>query len=159
MKIGFGGGCHWCTEGVFQSIKGVTHVDQGWIQSDGTDDWFSEAVIVTFDHNEISQETLIEIHLLTHSSQADHSMRSKYRSAIYFFDEAQEEEIKNALLALQEQAKGKYITKVIPMVRFRRNKERFLNYYQKNPKAPFCQTYISPKLEKLRRTHKGLIAD
>ena len=105
MKIGFGGGCHWCTEGVFQSIRGVTHVNQGWIQSNGTDDWFSEAVIVTFDPDEISQETLIEIHLLTHSSQTDHSMRSKYRSAIYFFDGAQEEEIKNALLGLQEQSR------------------------------------------------------
>jgi peptide methionine sulfoxide reductase MsrA len=28
-KIGLGGGCHWCTEGVFESLIGVTKVNQG----------------------------------------------------------------------------------------------------------------------------------
>ncbi|MCG8307665.1 MAG: peptide-methionine (S)-S-oxide reductase [Cytophagales bacterium] len=35
--ISFGGGCHWCTEGIFQSLKGVRHADQEWIGSDGRD--------------------------------------------------------------------------------------------------------------------------
>tara|TARA_B100000795_G_scaffold173674_1_gene130984 strand:- start:4871 stop:5212 length:342 start_codon:yes stop_codon:yes gene_type:complete len=34
IKIGLGGGCHWCTEAVFMSLKGVRSVRQGWIASD-----------------------------------------------------------------------------------------------------------------------------
>jgi peptide-methionine (S)-S-oxide reductase len=45
-KIGFGGSCHWCTEAIFLSLKGVTAVKQGWIASDGQNSTFSEAVIV-----------------------------------------------------------------------------------------------------------------
>ncbi|WP_317040044.1 peptide-methionine (S)-S-oxide reductase [Flavobacterium tructae] len=84
--IGFGGGCHWCTEAVFDFFKGVTNVQQGWIKSEAPDDTFSEAVLVDFDSRIIPLEVLIEAHLITHSSTSNHSMREKYRSAIYFFD-------------------------------------------------------------------------
>ena len=92
-KIGFGGGCHWCTEGVFQSLIGVNHVDQGWISSEVPNDNYSEGVIVNFDPQVISLHVLVEIHLLTHSSTSNHSMRDKYRSAVYTYDQSQAENI------------------------------------------------------------------
>jgi len=88
-KIGFGGGCHWCTEAVFQALNGVQKVEQGFIRSDPPQDSFSEAVIVTFDSKILSLETLIEVHLRTHASTSSHKMRGKYRSAIYIFDNQQ----------------------------------------------------------------------
>ena len=42
QKIAFGGGCHWCTEAVFQSLIGVQNVAQGWVQSTDENDSFSE---------------------------------------------------------------------------------------------------------------------
>ena len=48
-KVGFGGGCHWCTEGVFQALRGVTQVDQGFLQSVAPADTWAEGVIVTFE--------------------------------------------------------------------------------------------------------------
>ena len=47
-NIGFGGSCHWRTEAIFLSIKGVTKVDQGWIASEGDASSFSEAIVVYF---------------------------------------------------------------------------------------------------------------
>ena len=59
-RIGFGGGCHWCTEAVFQSLRGISKVEQGWIRSTPPHEKFSEAVIVTYDPKVMSLETLIE---------------------------------------------------------------------------------------------------
>ena len=53
-KIGLGGGCHWCTEAVFQSLKGVHLVEQGYIASEGIAASFSEAVIVHYNPDTVS---------------------------------------------------------------------------------------------------------
>ena len=32
-QLGFGGGCHWCTEVIFDHLVGDSNVQQGWIKS------------------------------------------------------------------------------------------------------------------------------
>tara|TARA_B100000809_G_scaffold9202_1_gene8754 strand:- start:4671 stop:4961 length:291 start_codon:yes stop_codon:yes gene_type:complete len=88
-KISLDGGCHWCTEGVFESLIGIILVNQGWIASIDNNAELSEAIEVYFDQSKVSLQTLIEIHLYTHASTANHSMRKKYRSAIYTYDDDQ----------------------------------------------------------------------
>lgn len=148
--IGFGGGCHWCTEAVFQSLVGVSEVQQGWIASEGESSDFSEAVKVKFDPNIIPLRTLIEIHLLTHASSAEHSMRDKYRSAVYFADTGDEELVRKAFAEAKKILDSETITKTLPLIAFKLNKNEFLNYYQIRPDAPFCENYILPKLALLR---------
>ena len=67
-KIVFGGGCHRCTEAVFQALRGVKDVAQGFVSSTPPDNAWSEAVIVTLDPSLIDGATLIEIHLRTRFS-------------------------------------------------------------------------------------------
>jgi peptide-methionine (S)-S-oxide reductase len=101
QKIGFGGSCHWCTEAVFRSLDGVLEVEQGWITSDAEHATPSEAVIVSFQENAISLQTQIAIHLHTHSCTAEHSLRGKYRSAVYTFNQEQATEAQTAVNDLQ----------------------------------------------------------
>ena len=150
-RIAFGGGCHWCTEAVFQSLKGVTKVEQGFVASVAVNSRFSEAVIVHFQAEVITLKTLIEIHLLTHKSTSNHAMREKYRSAIYTFSSFQEKEASLLLDGFQEQFDNKIITQVIPFSEFKASNEQFKNYYLKNPEKPFCEKFINPKLELLKR--------
>ncbi len=148
-RIGLGGGCHWCTEAVFLSLKGVKSVKQGWISSTGPHTEFSEAVLVEFNQDEISLNDLIEIHLNTHSSTSDHSMRQKYRSAVYVLSEEDSVKVSNVLVDLQTSFEKPLITKVLPFKAFKINEEDYQDYYYKNPEKPFCQTYIKPKLEEV----------
>lgn len=155
-KIGLGGGCHWCTEGIFQSLVGVIKVDQGWISFDESKATYSEGIIVYYDTNTISLATLIEIHLLTHSSSSNHPLRHKYRSAIYYFNKKQQIE-SQFILSEGNKTGNQCITTILPMAMFKLNKQHYLNYYTKNPEAPFCQRYITPKLQKLLISHKNNI--
>jgi len=158
-KIGLGGGCHWCTEGVFESLIGVNAVNQGWITSNGNDSEFSEAIEVYFDSTIISLQSVIEIHLHTHASTANHSMRKKYRSAIYTYNDKQYKEACETLARLQSDFDKSIITQVLPFNSFKTNKDEFLNYLYKSPNKPFCQTYIHPKLKLLLTRFKRHVND
>tara|TARA_R110000764_G_scaffold33389_2_gene74913 strand:+ start:3292 stop:3801 length:510 start_codon:yes stop_codon:yes gene_type:complete len=148
-KIAFGGGCHWCTEAVYKSLKGIISVEQGFVASDGEESSFSEAVIVSYEPSDISLEDLILIHLYTHKSTSDHSMRNKYRSAIYTFGPLDVERSTLALQKFQENFKKPLVTKVLPFREFKVSDKAFQNYYYENPYKPFCKTHIAPKIKLL----------
>lgn len=147
QKIAFGGGCHWCTEAVFQSLVGVSEVEQGYVASMGDNNTFSEAVIVHFNAEKIALETLVEIHLYTHKSNSNHSMRTKYRSAVYLFTEAQKQQATTIIKAFQIAFDNKLITQVLSFETFKASREQIQNYYYNNPKKPFCERFINPKLQ------------
>lgn len=158
QKIAFGGGCHWCTEAIFQSLKGVRKVEQGWISSTlSSATTPSEAVIVHFDTSLICLETLTEIHLFTHNATSNHNFRKKYRSAVYTFSDKQEEEVQNILDEKQKLFDKTLVTKVYPFGEFRLNVEEYLNYYKSNPQKPFCKVRIEPKLRVVLEKYKRYV--
>ena len=150
-KVGFGGGCHWCTEGVFQALRGVTQVEQGFLQSAAPADTWAEGVIVTFEPSAIGLETLSEVHLRTHSATRARSPQNKYRSAIYIFEEGQRAEAEEAIRGFAEEAGKPVHTLVLPFAGFKPSDERYQNYYRTDPNRPFCRRYIDPKLDFIRK--------
>lgn len=156
-KIALGGGCHWCTEAVFQSLMGVHKVEQGFVASLGSDASFSEAVIVHYNPDKMPLKALLEIHLKTHKSTSNHSMRKKYRSAIYTFSEQQAEASSQILRALQSSFNSPLITRVLPFGSFEPSREQIRNYYYKNPEKPFCENFITPKLRLLLEKYSVLV--
>ncbi|MDD9908223.1 MAG: peptide-methionine (S)-S-oxide reductase [Ahrensia sp.] len=150
QRIGLGGGCHWCTEAVFQSLKGVERVEQGFIRSLPPHESWSEAVIVHFDSGLIGLRSLIDIHLRTHASTSNHSMRGKYRSAVYAFDDEQFEPAQELLTHLASGFDEPLVTNALLFKGFKPSDERFHNYYETDPQRPFCRAYIDPKLKLLR---------
>ncbi|MCQ8184736.1 peptide-methionine (S)-S-oxide reductase [Parvularcula maris] len=156
-ELGLGGGCHWCTEAVFQSLRGVSDVRQGFLWSDPPDDAPSEGVLLQVDREIIPLAALLEIHLRTHASGSDHSMREKYRSAVYVTNEEMAGEVTAVLGGVASSLGFEPVTKVLPLRGFQLNEKRFLNYRRSRPDAPFCRTYIDPKLALLRREYTEYI--
>ena len=151
-KIGLGGGCHWCTEAVFQAVDGVEKVEQGYISSEGDAEIFSEAVIVHYHPENISSKQLLEVHLKTHNSTSNHSFRKKYRSAVYYWNPEDAPVLKRILMELQQDFRIELVTQVLAFKKFQASRKSIQDYYRKNPDAPFCKRYIEPKL-KLLESH------
>lgn len=149
IKLGFGGSCHWCTEGIFSSVRGVSHVQQGWIGAQSPDEQLSEAILLEFNPEIVDLNTLIALHLHSHSSTRYHSMRDKYRSAVYVFDPEQESAARLAISSLAQDFDESIITQVLYYDRFVLNREELLEYYYSDPERPFCKNYIRPKLKAL----------
>jgi peptide-methionine (S)-S-oxide reductase len=136
---------------VFQALRGVAQVDQGFVQSDAPADTWAEGVIVTFDPSVIEMATLSEVHLRTHSATRVRSPRSKYRSAIYIFEDSQRHEAESALARFADESGEAVHTLVLPHRSFKASDKRYQNYYRTDPSRPFCRRYIDPKLDYIRR--------
>ena len=105
LKIAtFGGGCFWCTEAVFQEVKGVENVVSGYSGGNvpGKPTYrevcsgltgHAEVVQVTFDANVISYEEILVIFMTTHDpttiNRQGADRGTQYRSVIYYNDETQ----------------------------------------------------------------------
>ncbi|GGD21295.1 hypothetical protein GCM10011368_24050 [Hyunsoonleella pacifica] len=122
-------------------------VEQGFVASSHNNSEFSEAVIVHYNEAKIPLSVLIEIHLHTHKSTSNHSMRAKYRSAVYTFSEEQKRVVASQLELLQFQFENKLITQILSFESFKASREQIQNYYYSNPEKPFCESFINPKLQ------------
>lgn len=132
---------------------GVEKVDQGYISVNDALEQFYEGILLYFNPEIISLRKLIEIHLQTHHSTSNHSMRSKYLSAVYTFDNIQHKQITFLLAQLQNNYKDAIITKAYSFGAFKESRSEIRNYYKTDPQRPFCKVYIEPKLEFLKREH------
>ena len=157
-RIGLGGGCHWCTEGVFVSLPGVSRVEQGWIAASPPHADPSEAVIVHYDPAVITLEALLDVHLRTHSAFSGHSFRGKYRSAVYYFGEAERLRSARWLDELRRACEQTPITLVLPFGEFTASPPEYQDYYRTDPERPFCRRYITPKVARLRADRPDLFS-
>ncbi|OAV44105.1 peptide-methionine (S)-S-oxide reductase [Lewinella sp. 4G2] len=148
-RIALGGGCHWCTEGVFISLRGVEKVEQGWVTSEPPADAWSEAVIVHYDPTVVTIATLIAVHLATHAATKAHALRHRYRSAIYYFNPADRAPLEQELARAAASFDEPVLTAVLPFVAFKPSLPEHQDYFRSDPEKPFCQRFIWPKLRGL----------
>ncbi len=168
----FGGGCFWCTEAIFQSLKGVLEVESGYsggaTQNPSYDEVCSgetghaEVVQVTYDPEMISFEDLIRVHLSTHDpttfdSQGD-DVGSQYRSIIFFRDEQERRSAEDLLGEYAEIVEEDPVTELHSFVEFFPAEDDHRNYYAENPDSGYCISVIKPKVDEFRETFRHLLA-
>lgn len=173
--IVFGGGCFWCTEAVFQMLKGVMTVTSGYMggtlpnptyaQVCSGDTLYIEVIQVEYDSNEVSLEELLSVFFSSHDptshNQQGNDKGIQYKSAIFYSTEEQKQIIDDYIKTLeQDHAFSKpIVTQVISASKFYTAEESHQNYYRTNEDAPYCQVVINPKIEKLRLMYKKLLKE
>ena len=166
----FGGGCFWCTEAVFQHMRGVHSVVSGY--SGGTvknptyqqvcnrDTGHAEVVQVTFDPKVVSFQELLEVFWQTHDpttrNRQGADVGPQYRSVIFYHTPEQKDLAEHFKRKLD--ASGVFpapiVTEVVAFSAFYPAEKYHQNFYQDNPQNSYCAVVIQPKLEKFKKVFK-----
>lgn len=170
-----GSGCFWCAEAVFQQIKGVKSVVSGYSGGELKNPKYqdvltgltghAEVVEITFDPEVISYEELLEVFWKSHDPTKlneqgpDHG--TQYRSVIFYHSEEQK--------AAAEKSKQKHtkpgrtapkiVTEITKFSEFYPAEDYHQDYFKNNPRAEYCQTFIRPKVNKVKKEFKDQLKD
>ena len=166
----FGSGCFWCTEAVFQRLKGVEKVTSGY--SGGTvnnptyeqvcsgNTGHAEVTQIQYDPSQISYEELLEVFWKTHDpttlNQQGNDYGTQYRSAVFYHNDEQRrlaEEYKKKLDAAKIWD-DPIVTEITPFTNFYPAEKYHQNYFNNNPNQPYCSYVIRPKVKKLEEVFK-----
>lgn len=163
-----GGGCFWCTEAVFQEIKGVEKVVSGYSggNAPGKPTYreicsgltgHAEVIQITFDANVISYRELLVVFMTTHDpttlNQQGADKGTQYRSVIYYHNTAQKEVAQEVIEAVSTYYEAPIVTEITALSIFYDAEDYHQNYYRTNTTQGYCSFVITPKLTKLRQLH------
>lgn len=163
-----GGGCFWCTEAVFQEVKGIEKVVSGY--SGGTVPGHptyreicsgltghAEVIQITFDANVISFEDIVVIFMTTHDpttlNRQGADRGTQYRSVIFYHNNVQKEISEVVIKELQSYYENPIVTEISHFDIFYEATKEHQNYYRNNQAQGYCSFVITPKLSKLRQLH------
>lgn len=172
-KAYFAGGCFWCTESIFQNVKGVSKVVSGYAGGNIKVPTYkeicsgltghAELIEITYDSAVITYEQLMTIFFATHDpttlNRQGNDVGTQYRSAIFYSD-VKEKEV--AQKFIKEVASAMWDNPVITSLEllevFYPAEGYHQNYYNNNPGQGYCRVVIEPKLQKFRSQYKHLIS-
>lgn len=170
-KATFGMGCFWCTEAIFQQLKGVKKVESGYSGGtvsnpsyedvSGGETGHAEVIQITFDPAVISYKDLLEVfwkmHDATTLNRQGADVGTQYRSVIFYSNADQKALAEKYKKELNDQnAFGKpVVTQIAPLKNFYKAEDYHQNYYKLNGSKPYCRIVIKPKMDKLEKIFKA----
>lgn len=160
----FGGGCFWCTEAVFQQLKGVNQVVSGYAGGRIKNPTYreicsgrtghAEVIEVSYNPNEIDYKDLLKIFFSTHDpttlNRQGYDQGTQYRSIILTRDEDENQVAKQVREEMQDFFDKPIVTEIKTLEHFYTAEADHQNFYNDNPGQPYCNVIINPKLQKLR---------
>lgn len=166
----FGSGCFWCTEAIFQRVKGVRTVVSGYSggarpnptyeQVSSGASGHAEVIQITFNPEEVTFEALLEIFWKTHDpttlNRQGADVGTQYRSVVFYHNEAQKAAAETIKAELN--ASGAWnnpiVTEISELKAFYKAESYHQNYFNNNKNAAYCNFVIVPKLEQFEKVFK-----
>jgi len=165
-----GGGCFWCTEAIFERVKGVVTAESGYSGGNTANPDYkqvtsgltghAEVVQITYDPEQVSYAELLEIFFKTHDpttlNRQGADVGTQYRSIVLYHSEEQRIMAEKIIYALGEEEiwADPIVTTVEPFEFFYSAEGYHQEYYENNPNQGYCRVVINPKVEKLEKLFK-----
>ena len=165
----FGNGCFWCTEAIFQQLKGVETVVPGYTGGEVKNPTYkavcagttghAEVIQITYDPQIISYRELLDVFFYTHDpttlNRQGYDVGTQYRSAIFYNDKEQKEAAEKIIQELNAEKvyDDPIVTEVTPIDVFYLAEDYHKNYYNNNKNQGYCRVVINPKLDKFMKKY------
>src|SRR5467141_529287 len=158
-----GGGCFWCTEAIFDQLKGVEKVESGYSGGKVPDPSYEDVCTGSTGHAESIQITfkdILQIFFTTHDpttlNRQGADVGTQYRSAIFYHNPEQEAVAKEVIKETNASKiwKKPIVTEVTPFKAFYKAEDYHQEYFKNNARQPYCQVVIAPKIVKLREHYR-----
>jgi len=169
--VTFGSGCFWCSEAIFERVKGVESVISGYsggtVKNPTYDEvctgktGHAEVTQITFDPKIVSYDELLEIFWKTHDpttlNRQGNDVGTQYRSVIFYHNEEQKQKAEYYKNKLTEEKiwDKPIVTEITKFENFYPAEDYHQEYYDNNPNQGYCAFVITPKLEKFEKIFKG----
>jgi peptide methionine sulfoxide reductase msrA/msrB len=163
----FGGGCFWCTEAVYQQLRGVYSVTSGYSGGKKENPTYeeistgftghAEVIQVEYDPQQVSFAELLEVFWMTHDpttlNQQGADIGTQYRSVVFYHDDQQKRQAEEYQAKLDQSGAfaAPIVTEISPLTKFYAAEQYHQDYYERYPEQGYCRAVIGPKLEKLRK--------
>ena len=167
----FGTGCFWCTEAIFQELKGVLKVTSGYSGGHVKNPTYeqvcekktghAEVCQIIYDPTVITYDELLEVFWKTHDpttlNKQGNDEGPQYRSVVFYHDAEQKEKAEKYKAELNKSGafNDPIVTAVEPYKNFYSAEKYHQNYYNDNGSQPYCYYVIRPKLEKFEKVFKN----
>lgn len=159
------GGCFWCVDAWYRTVRGVLHVESGYtgghvehpnydsVSAGGTG--HAEAVAVVYDPAVISEATLLDMFFVMHDpttlNRQGYDVGTQYRSALFPRSEEQLKAMQAAIERNQANWDAPIVTTIEPLADWTVAESEHQDFYAKHPDAGYCQVIINPKMAKARK--------
>jgi peptide-methionine (S)-S-oxide reductase len=166
----FGSGCFWCTEAIFQQLRGVQSVVSGYTGGQVLNPTYAqvcngntghaEAIRIVYDPREITYGDLLEAFWKSHDpttlNRQGNDQGTQYRSAIFYHTDEQRKTAEDYKGRLNESGafSAPIVTEISPAAEFYPAEDYHQNYFVENGRQPYCALVIRPKLEKFKQVFK-----
>lgn len=161
----FGGGCFWCTEAVFQQIRGVLQVEAGYAGGSVDNPKYeqictgktghAEVVRLRFDPAVITYRELLEIFFTIHDpttlNRQGNDVGTQYRSVIYFYSAEQQAVAQQIKTEMAQVWDDRIVTEISAAPTFYLAEAYHQNYFRQHAQQGYCSVVIAPKLAKARK--------
>lgn len=168
-----GTGCFWCTEAIFQQLKGVLKVSSGYSGGHVNNPSYeqicekntghAEAVQVIYDPSVISFDDLLQVFWQTHDpttlNRQGNDVGPQYRSVVFYHNKEQHQKAEQYKQELEKSGcwENKIVTTIEPFNKFFIAENYHQNYYKNNGSQPYCYFVIKPKLETFEKVFRDKI--
>lgn len=167
----FANGCFWCTEAIFEELKGVISATSGYTGGQTENPTYkevcsgetghAECLQIVYDPSIISFDELLEVFWETHDpttlNRQGADVGTQYRSGIFYHNKEQKEKAEKYKAELDKSGAfpRPIVTEITPFTKFYAAENYHQQYFENNENNnPYCKVVIRPKLDKFRKVFK-----